>query len=189
VADANLPRLAIRPYPLQYVTTWTARDGGSYLIRPIRPEDEPLLVRFHADLTEETVYSRYFEHLGLSARTAHERLTRVCFNDYDRELALVAEQVDEQGERRIVAVGRLSKAHTVPEGEFAILVGDPWQGRGLGAELLRRLVEIGRDEGLALIWADMLASNHGMRRTAQSVGFTLIDNPGDPTTRAEMRLT
>jgi acetyltransferase len=188
VADADLPRLAIRPYPLQYVASWTARDGSTFLIRPIRPEDEPLLVRFHAELTEETVYSRYFEHLGLSQRTAHERLTRVCFNDYDREMALVAEQTGADGERRIVAVGRLSKAHAVPEGEFAILVGDPWQGRGLGSELLRRLVEIGRDEGLELIWADMLSSNVGMRRTAQSVGFRVIDELGDPTTRAELRL-
>jgi acetyltransferase len=188
VADADLPRLAIRPYPLQYVAPWTARDGSTFLIRPIRPEDEPLLVKFHADLTEETVYSRYFEHLGLSQRTAHERLTRVCFNDYDRELALVAEQTDADGERRIVAVGRLSKAHAAPEGEFAILVGDPWQHRGLGSELLRRLVAIARDEGLELIWADMLASNMSMRHTAQSVGFTLIDEPGEPTTRAELRL-
>jgi len=188
IADADLPRLAIRPYPLQYVAPYTARDGSTFLIRPIRPEDEPMLVKFHAELTEETVYSRYFEHLGLSARTAHERLTRVCFNDYDRELALVAEETDADGGRRIVAVGRLSKAHAVPEGEFAILVGDPWQGKGLGSELLRRLVQIGRDEGLELIWADMLASNYGMRRTAQSVGFKLIDEPGETTTRAELHL-
>jgi acetyltransferase len=188
IGDADLPRLAIRPYPLQYVASWTARDGSRYLIRPIRPEDEAMLVKFHADLTEETVYSRYFEHLGLSQRTAHERLTRVAFNDYDREMALVAEETDAQGERRIVAVGRLSKAHAVPEGEFAILVGDPWQGKGLGTELLRRLVEIGRAEGLELIWADLLASNYGMRRTAQSVGFRLIDKPTETTTRAELRL-
>jgi acetyltransferase len=187
VADADLPRLAIRPYPLKYVQPWTAHDGSAFLIRPIRPEDEPLLVRFHQQLTADTVYSRYFEHLGLSARTAHERLTRVCFNDYDREIALVAELTDEAGERRIVAVGRLSKEHALPEAEFSLLVSDPWQGRGLGSELLRRLVQIGRDEGLELIWADMLASNIGMRRTAQAVGFRLIDDPGE-TTRAELRL-
>jgi acetyltransferase len=188
ISDADLPRLAIRPYPLRYVAPWTGRDGSSFLIRPIRPEDEPLLVAFHQQLTAETVYSRYFEHLGLSQRTAHERLTRVCFNDYDREIALVAEQTDGAGERRIVAVGRLSKEHAASEAEFAIIVGDPWQGRGLGSELLRRLVQIGRDEGLELIWADMLPSNAGMRRTAQSVGFTLIDVPGEDTTRAELRL-
>jgi len=188
IADSDLPRLAIRPYPLQYVSDWAARDGAHFTIRPIRPEDEPLLVRFHEQLTADTVYSRYFEHLGLSARTAHERLTRVCFNDYDREIALVAESVDKAGGRSIAAVGRLSKEHALPEAEFSLLVGDPWQGRGLGSELLRRLVQIGRDEGLELIWADMLASNNGMRRTAQAVGFTLNDRPGDPTTRAELRL-
>jgi acetyltransferase len=188
VADADLPRLAIRPYPLQYVSTWRARDGADFLIRPIRPEDEPLLVKFHEQLTTDTVYSRYFEHLGLSQRTTHERLTRVCFNDYDREIALVAEQDAQNGERRIVAVGRLSKEHALPEAEFSLLVGDPWQGRGLGSELLRRLVQIGRDEGLDLIWADMLASNNGMRRTAQAVGFTLHDEPRQSTTRAELRL-
>jgi acetyltransferase len=91
-------------------------------------------------------------------------------------------------DRRIVAVGRLSKAHEVPEGEFAILVGDPWQHRGLGSELLRRLVAVARDEGLELIWADMLASNMSMRHTAQSVGFSLLDEPGETTTRAELRL-
>jgi acetyltransferase len=187
VTDSDLPRLAIRPYPLQYVSHWTARDGATFLIRPIRPEDEPLLVRFHQQLTEETVYSRYFEHLGLSQRTAHERLTRVCFNDYDRELALMVED-DSAGERQIVAVGRISKTHAVPECEFAILVGDPWQGRGLGSELLRRLVQIARDEGLELIWADLLGSNVAMRRTAESVGFTLIDELGESTVRAELRL-
>jgi acetyltransferase len=87
-----------------------------------------------------------------------------------------------------VAVGRLSKEHAAPEAEFSLLVGDPWQGRGLGSELLRRLVQIGRDEGLELIWADMLASNMGMRRTAQAVGFQFIDRLGEPTTRAELRL-
>jgi len=189
MADADLPNLAIRPYPLQYVSDWTARDGSHVLIRPIRPEDEPLLVRFHEQLTADTVYSRYFEHLGLSARTAHERLTRVCFNDYDREIALVAETSDQAGGRTIAAVGRLSKEHALPEAEFSLLVGDPWQGKGLGSELLRRLVQIGRDERLELIWADMLASNNGMRRTAQAVGFTLKDRPGDTTTRAELRLS
>ena len=99
VAEADLPRLAIRPYPRQYERPWTAPDGTSVLIRPIRPEDEPAMVQFHAELTEETVYSRYFEHLGLSQRTAHERLTRICFNDYDREIALVAEEPDAAGGR------------------------------------------------------------------------------------------
>ncbi len=186
-SEADLPRLAIRPYPRQYVAPWTAADGRELLIRPIRPEDEPLLAELHAELTEETVYSRYFEHLGLSDRTAHDRLTRVCFNDYDREIALVAEEDNPAG-RHIVAVGRLSKAHARPEAEFAVLVADRWQRRGLGAELLRRLVRIGRDEGLEQISAEMLASNAGMRRTAESAGFTITERPGEPIVTAELRL-
>jgi acetyltransferase len=188
VTEADLPRLAIRPYPRQYVERWTAKDGTDLLIRPIRPEDEPLLVEFHTELTEETVYSRYFEHFGLSQRTAHERLTRVAFNDYDREIALVAEESGGDGRSRIVAIGRLSKAHAVPEAEFAILVADRWQRRGVGGELLRRLVRIGRDEGLERITAEMLPGNMGMRRTARSVGFTLTEEPGDPTITAELVL-
>jgi acetyltransferase len=188
VTEDALPRLAIRPYPRQYVAPFVAGDGTGFLIRPIRPEDEPAMVRFHAELTEATVYSRYFELLGLSARTAHERLTRVCFNDYDREIALVAETAGDDGAPTIAAVGRLSKAHATPSAEFAILVGDRWQRRGLGTELLRRLVGIARDEGLERVWAEMLAGNTGMRRTAEAVGFTIVEEFGDPTVRAELRL-
>ena len=158
------------------------------MIRPIQPEDEPLLVGFHEMLTEETVYARYLGHLGLSARTTHERLTRVAFNDYDREIALVAVDHDPAGKPVIAAVGRLSKSHAVPEGEFAILVADAWQGRGLGTELLRRLVQIARDEQLELIWAEMMSSNGAMRATARAAGFSIVDDDTG-TARAELRLT
>jgi acetyltransferase len=189
-SEADLPRLAIRPYPRRYVEPWTTADGTPLLIRPIRPEDEPKMVAFHRELTEETVYARYFGHLGLSQRTAHERLTRVCFNDYDREIALVAEETDAaSGEERIVAVGRLSRAHATPTGEFAILVADRWQRQGLGRELLKRLVIIAKDEGLKRIWADMLATNVGMRRVAEATGFVVSGEPTDLTVRAELDLT
>jgi acetyltransferase len=179
---ASLPRPAIRPYPTQFVGTWSAGDGTPFTIRPIRPEDEPLMVRFHEALSEETVYARYFEHLKLSQRTAHERLTRICFIDYDREMALVAEARDpETGEVEIAGIGRLSKARGLPEAEFAILIADRWQRRGLGTELLRRLVRIGREEGLDRIWAEMFASNRGMRRASEAAGFGLRSVTDDPT--------
>jgi len=187
VADADLPRLAIRPYPLRYVAPFMSPDGRTFTIRPIRPEDEPLLVRFHETLTAETVYARYLNVLGLSTRTAHERLTRVAFNDYDREIALVAVDNDEIGQPVIVAVGRLSKSHAAPDAEFAILVADPWQGHGLGTELLNRLGAVARDGGLELIWAEMLASNEPMRRTAAAAGFE-ISQLDPETVRAELRL-
>ena len=92
------------------------------------------------------------------------------------------------GTRRIVAVGRLSRDHAASGAEFSLLVSDPWQGRGLGTELLRRLVEVGRAEGVDRIWAEMLPTNVGMRRTASAAGFTVTETFGDPSVRAELRL-
>jgi len=178
---ATLPRPAIRPYPTQHVGSWTSTDGTSFTVRPIRPEDEPLMVRFHQALSEETVYARYFRYLALNQRTAHERLTRICFIDYDREMALVAEHADpETGEPAIVGVGRLSKGRALPEAEFAILVADRWQHHGIGTELLERLVRIGREEGLERIWAEILAGNRGMRRASERIGFRIRPVPDDP---------
>src|SRR5439155_14885933 len=101
---------AIRPYPTRYMSKWTMKDGNEVMIRPIRPEDEPAMVRFHQTLSERTVYLRYFHLMNLEQRTQHERLTRICFIDYDREMALVAERRNPQtGEPEILAVGRMSK--------------------------------------------------------------------------------
>ncbi len=186
--DEKLPRLAIRPYPRQYMGPWTAGDGTAMTIRPIRPEDEPMMVRFHQSLSERTVYGRYLRDLGLAERTAHERLVRACFNDYDREIALVAERAPGEAEREIVAVGRLTKRHAANGAEFAIVVADCCQRAGLGTELLRRMVQIGRDEGLDWICAEMLTDNVGMQHTAEKVGFTLREIPGRGLVRAELDL-
>ena len=137
--EDKLPKPAIRPYPVQYVTPWRLKNKMPVVIRPIRPEDEPLLVKFHETLSEESVYHRYFTALKLSQRIAHERLTRICFNDYDREIALVAElkPAKKNDGRKILGVGRLSKLHGVNEAEFAVLVSDDRHGLGLGTELLK----------------------------------------------------
>jgi acetyltransferase len=111
--------------------------------------------------------------VGLSQRIAHERLTRACFIDYAREMALVAEQRYAAGDHAILAVGRLIKLRGGKEAEFAILVADPSQRQGLGAELLRRLVQIGRDEKLARIVASIDVENIAMQRVSESVGFTV----------------
>ena len=171
----QLPRTAIRPYPTQYVVPWTLTDGTPITIRPIRPEDEPLIVQFHQTLSEESVYFRYFHLMKLSQRVAHERLTRICFIDYDREMALVADYQDPtSGQHKILAVGRLSKLHNLtPEAEFAMLVSDPVQQQGLGTELLRRLISVGRDEHLARINAEILADNKAMQRVCEKLGFRL----------------
>lgn len=175
---ADLPRPAIRPYPVQYVRPWTLPDGTEIVIRPIRPEDEPAIGCFHATLSEHSVYLRYFHLMTLDRRVAHERLTRICFIDYDREMALVADRKDPAtGQHEILGVGRLSKSRGLPAGEFALLVSDNFQSKGLGTELLRRLVQIGRDEGLQRITAEILAENRAMQRVSEKVGFHLKRYP------------
>ena len=133
-------------------------------IRPIRPEDEPLMVKFHETLSDRSVYLRYFCTLSLSRRIAHERLSRICFVDYDREIALVAEHVDPvSAENSIMAVGRMNKLHDRNEAEVAALVSDKYQNLGLGYELLRRVVQIARDEKLTEVHAEMLPDNIAMQ--------------------------
>ncbi len=179
VPDAALPRPAIRPYPRQYDRPWRAPDGVTLRIRPIRPEDEPLMAAFHATLSDRSVYLRYLHPVPLGQRTAHERLARICFVDYDREMVLVAERPDAGG-REILGVGRLSRLHGRPEAEFALLVSDRFQGRGLGTELLRRLIAIGREEGLERIVGYISAENQTMLRLAREVGFQTGRSAWDP---------
>jgi acetyltransferase len=178
VSEAQLPELAIRPYPQQYVAPWTLKDGSPITIRPIRPEDEPLIVQFHETLSEQSVYFRYFHLMKLSRRTAHERLTRICFIDYDREMALVADRKNpDTGEHEILGVARLSKLHGVNEAEFAMLVSDPYQHQGLGTELLGRLIEVARVENLDRVRAEIMPENTAMQRVCEKVGFKLKREP------------
>ncbi len=188
--EEDLPRTAIRPYPTQYVWAEELRDGEPVTIRPIRPEDEPLMVKFHESLSEQSVYMRYFHMLNLSQRTAHERLTRICFIDYDRELALVAERTNpETGEREIMGVARLSRRGTVTdEAEFSVLVSDPFQRRGLGTLLLSKLLTVGRAEGLRHISADILFENYPMQRISRNLGFYLHRDTEEMVMKADLDL-
>jgi acetyltransferase len=156
------------------------KDGTQALIRPIRPEDEALMIKFHSGLSDRTVYLRYFCSLSLAARTAHERLVRICFAEPDRETVLVASHTDEiTGEQRIVAVGRINKLLPKNEAELAILVSDECQGRGLGSELLRCLIQAARDQKLDRIVAEMLRDNIAMQSLLKKAGFRLrlFDDP------------
>jgi acetyltransferase len=187
VPDDRLPRPAIRPYPSQYVGRWSLSDGKPVVIRPIRPDDEPLVARFHETLSERTVYLRYLEHLKLNQRIAHQRLARLCFIDYARDMALVAERTGEDGARTLLAMGRLSQTRP-GEAEFSLLVADAYQGLGLGGELLSRLVAIGRQEGLLRITAEIAAENAAMRALCHKLGFRLDAGASDPTLTAVLEL-
>lgn len=169
--EAELPRPAIRPYPVQYVSPWTTKDGTAVLIRPIRPEDEPAMVAFHETLSDRSVYLRYFHMEHLSERVAHDRLIRKCFIDYDREMALVAVRPSTNDTQEMLAVGRLTKTPGTPDGEVAVLVTDQYHHLGLGMEILRRLIQVGRDEGLETVEANILPENVAMRALAAGLGF------------------
>jgi acetyltransferase len=182
VGKDQLPKLAIRPYPNRYVSAWTMKDSAEVLIRPIRPEDEPMMVRFHETLSERSVYLRYFHLMNLPQRVAHERLTRICFIDYDREMALVAER---QG--AILAVARLTRILGTNDAEVAVLVSDQFHGRGLGKELLARLIIVGGDEKLSALKADILPDNRDIMRVCEKLGFKLRHSVEDEVVKAEFR--
>jgi acetyltransferase len=171
----QLPKLAIRPYPIKYVGTWTAKDNRKVTIRPILPEDEPLLAEFHTVLSDKTVFMRYLQPIMLQDRVMHERLARICHVDYDREIALVAETTDSAGERHVMGVVRMSKIHgKSDEARMSILIGDPYQGIGLGGELIRRALDVARNENIARMTAILTADNQVMQHIFTKLGFEIV---------------
>jgi acetyltransferase len=125
------------------------------------------------------VYHRYFNQIKLDQRVEHERLVQICFNDYDRQIALVAERTDPGSARQeILGVGRLSKARGLNEAEFALLISDQWQKQGLGMELLKRLVHVARDEKLKRVTANILADNYAMQSVSRKAGFKVRHDSG-----------
>jgi acetyltransferase len=188
-AEADLPKPAIRPYPTQYVFKAATKDGAEITIRPIRPEDEPYMVRFHETLSERTVYFRYLEMLHLTQRIAHERLTRICFIDYDRQMALVAERRNPQtGMLEILGVARFNRLQAPEEAEFAVVISDAAQGKGLGTQMLQRLLEVARQEGVKRLTAEIHPENTAMIHLCEKLGFKLDYQMGDPTVSVEIQL-
>jgi len=186
----DVPKAAIPPYPLRYVSRGTMKDGRDITIRPIRPEDEPLMAEFHRTLSDRTVYMRYFASLSLSARISHERLLRICFGDYEREMVLVAEHRDpDTGKGEILGVGRLNKLRGQKnEAEVAVLVSDACHGQGLGLKLLRRVIDVARDEKLSRVSSEMLGDNVAMQAICDKLGFKTSRQSDLPSIKAVLDL-
>lgn len=190
IPDADLPRAAIRPYPIQYQRPYALNDGTEVLIRPIRPEDEPLMIEFTLALSPHNLYLRYFHAVSASSLIQHEQMARLCFVDYNREMALVVVRNDPKTNRpQIVAHGQLTKLHGRGDAEFAIQVRDEYQGTGLGTELLQRLLEIARDEGIERVFAEIMPENTGMRRVCSKLGFSFERVPDSQLVLAHIDLT
>lgn len=170
IPDNQLPQLAIRPYPMNYVSSFILRDKTAIRLRPIRPEDESLIIQFHKELSEDTVRQRYFEFVSLDKRTAHERLVRICYNDYDREIALVAEM---SHPHQIIAIGRLMRVPGTSVAQLTMTIIDSFQHLGLGSEILQQLISIANIEKIGIIDAFILSENTGMLKICERAGFVL----------------
>lgn len=165
------------------------KHGTPMTIRPIVPEDEPLLAEFHRSLSPRTVYMRYFHILPFGSRVAHKRLANICHTDQDRETVLVADHHDpETQQHKIIAVGRWNKIEGTKDAEVAVLVSDKYQNRGLGTHLLGRLIELARADKLRRLVAEILPENVAMQRAAEKLGFRLTRSPNDPTFIATLDL-
>ncbi len=118
----------------------------------------------------------------------HERLSRICHSDYDREITLVVEGKNKEGQPSILGVGRLSKMHGTNEARFSVLISDAYQGIGIGGELLRRAVDVAKGEKLQAISATVSADNQPMRKLFEKVGFKLEPDSGDKLFTARLEL-
>jgi acetyltransferase len=161
--------LIISPYPKKYEALWKLRDGRTVLLRPIKPEDEPLWLEMFQNFSEESIRYRFFQ---IIKDTPHEVRVRYCNIDYDREIAIVAE-LNEEGRRRILGVVRVSLEPDRKKGEIAFIVADPWQGLGLGTKMVDYAIEIAKDMGVETLYAIMLPDNYRAIDLTKKMGFTL----------------
>lgn len=180
--------------------TFALSDGVLVRVRPIRHDDEIKMVEFHRTLSDHTVYMRYFYLMGLPFRVSHERLAKVCTFDPESQLVFVAE-IGEGVSSKIVAVGRLmpgdsrrdktlfsAETSGHEETEFALLIADAYQKRGIGRRLLTHLIEVSRRIGARRIVGEILADNYAMTRLCEQAGFDLHRDPTENTLTATLRL-
>ena len=160
--------MVIMPYPMKWVTPWRTRDGIEVTLRPIKPEDEPMELEFIRGFSTETSRFRFFE---IIKDLPHEALVGFCNIDYDMEMAFVAET--REGERRIeIGVSRLILEPNKKRGEFAVVVADKYQGKGLGIKLVDMLIEVAKEKGVESIYGIIMSENLKMIRLCEKLGFT-----------------
>ncbi len=160
--------LVISPYPKKYETLWKLQDGRTVLLRPIKPEDEPLWLEMFKNFSEESIRYRFFH---IIKDTPHEMRVRYCNIDYDREIAIVAE-LTENSRRKILGVVRVPIEPDKKTGEIAVIIADPWQGLGLGSKMVDYVIEICKDKKLETIYGFLLRDNHRAIGLLEKMGFT-----------------
>lgn len=166
------PHLVISPYPSRYTETWTLRDGTQVLLRPIRPEDEPLGREMLANVSKENLRVRFFT----VQKITHDLLIRFCNIDYDREIGIVAE-IGSGDDKKMIGGARLIREPDTSKAEFALLVRDDYQSMGVGAKLIDILIGIGHDKGVDEIYGIVLTENEKMIELAKKLGFEVTREP------------
>lgn len=176
--------LVISPYPERYKTLWKLKNGQTVLLRPIKPEDEPMWIEMLEKSSEETLHQRFFETIKVPL--SHEFSVRCTNIDYDREIAIVAE-LEEGGRRKLLGVVRLFVEPAGKTGEIAFGVADEWHGLGLGLKLVDYIIEISKDKKLETIHAIMLKDNYRAIGLMKEMGFDL-ESPDEDTVTAVLNL-
>jgi acetyltransferase len=172
-ASSQYPHLVITPYPTRHVLPWTLPDGEEMILRPIKPEDEPLMEEMYTTISEESFRGRFFQ---AAKYASHEMHIRQCNIDYDRETGIVAES-KENDKRRIVGIGTLVTETSKKSAEYAVLVHDDYQGKGLGYKLLDLLIGIAQEKGVEEIYGFVLANNTKMLNICKKLGFIVEAMP------------
>lgn len=161
--------LVVSPYPVQYESRVNVAGVGDLMIRPIRPEDAHLLQDLFEILSPQSIYFRFFTPVKQLSQSMLARFTQI---DYDREIALVA--IQESGsEEKMLGAARVILQRNLQDAEFAVLVGDPWHGKGIGAQMLSKCLDIARERRFRTIWGTVLADNKGMLALGRKLGFTI----------------
>lgn len=175
--NPDYSHLALHPYPEKYVSRVTLQDGTPVLLRPIKPEDEPLWLEMLGRCSKESLYSRFRYFFQWQS---HEVATRFCYIDYDREIAIVAEVVEE-GKRKLIGVGRLIADPDHESVEYAILIADAWQQKDLGNIITDFCLQIAGTWNLKKIVAQTTSDNKRMIFVFKKRNFRITTTPGDMT--------
>ena len=170
--------MAIHPYPNHLVEEWLLPDGSSITIRPVRPEDAEMEREFFNTLSDE---SRYFRFMDTIRELSKPQLVRFTQIDYDRDMAFVAVQINDEEKPEQIGVSRYVANPDGETVEFALTVADSWQKRGLGRKLMQVLIDCARSKGFSAVVGEVLSDNTKMLNLMSSLGFKILPNPEDNT--------
>lgn len=175
----HFPDLGGRPRRINLDQIVALKGYGKLKIRPIQPDDEQEMIRFHQRITEESIYMRYFEYLGLEQRTSHERLVRICANTPDSYAIVIEWPEALHHPKAILAVGRLTKTLEPYVVTFDTLISDEKKAPQLGKMLLQRLIKLTRAFGFHVLTGELLVADHDTLNLCRALGFSLQALPQD----------